>query len=310
MLLLFEAVRRSLLFRITGEKFDLVSTYDPLKTGFVGVICAKILGAKFAPEVNGVYASSAEYMDDKNSLPTKIKRRVYPFLQSIVLYAADGVKLLFPEQIDSFCGKNKIKIIRNFPNFVDVERFLNDRAETCEKQVLFVGFPFYRKGVDILIEAFKRIAGNYPEWKLLILGWYPNDRILRKHMDNHPQIFHHTPVEYHEMPKQIKNCSFLVLPSRSEAMGRILIEAMAAGKARIGANVDGIPQVIEHEKDGLLFEAGNADDLAKKMRVLIENPEFRAKLGRKSRERARREFSEEKYYRNITAFYHEVIDSC
>jgi glycosyltransferase involved in cell wall biosynthesis len=89
-----------------------------------------------------------------------------------------------------------------------------------------------------------------------------------------------------EMPAQIQECSIFVLPSRSEAMGRVLVEAMAAGKARIGANVDGIPTVIEDGVDGLLFRVGDAADLSLKMQMLMTDSRLRHTLAKAAKNRA------------------------
>lgn len=294
--------------KINKNKYDIVVTYDPLKTGLIGCICNYILKTIFIPEVNGVYTSNAEYMDDAHKISTKMKKWFYPKIEKIVLKRAHGVKLLFPKQIEPFSSVTKGKIIHNFANFIDVEPFLNHTNTIIENVVLFVGFPFYRKGVDILISAFKKIAGDYPTWKLKLLGWYPDLTLLNNTIAGHPQIFHHPPVYPKEMPLHLASCSFLVLPSRSEAMGRILIEAMAAGKARIGAAVDGIPTVIEDEVDGLLFKPEDIDDLSTKMRKLIEDENLRLKLGNRGKQRAINELNTENYIDRVQKFYTAVYE--
>lgn len=295
----------ALKLKIKGEKIDLVATYDPLKTGLIGLTVSRILRSKLAPEVNGVYTSPAVWLDVPPSLSTKIKRRIYPLILAFVLKHADGIKLLFEDQIDPFRNLVKAKVIQNFPCYVPVEDFRNIRED---KEVLFVGFPFKIKGVDILIQAFKKVAPNFPDWKLKILGWYPALRELDDAIAGHPQIYHHKPVQYNQMVEHIGCCAILVLPSRSEAMGRVLVEAMAAGKPRIGARVDGIPTVIEDGVDGLLFEPENIDDLADKLDSLMGNPDLRVKFGNAGRARARRDFSQEIYINNLSHFYNDVME--
>lgn len=288
-----------------GEKIDLVVTYDPLKTGLIGLIVSRILKAKFAPEVNGVYSSPAEWLDVPKGISACLKKQFYPILMRFVLKHADGIKLLFKEQISHHSKLLQGKIIRYFPCYVPVEDFHNIREDN---EVLFVGFPFKRKGVDILIQAFKKIADKYPDWKLKILGWYPDPKPLNDAIAGHPQIYHHKPVQYAQMVEHIGCCAILVLPSRSEAMGRVLVEAMAAGKPRIGARVDGIPTVINDGEDGLLFEPENVDDLSYKLEELMRNPDLRKSLGSSGENRARREFTIDVYISNLNNFYQELID--
>lgn len=56
------------------ERVDLVVTFDPLVTGMIGLIVSRILKAKFAPQVNGVHTSPAEWVDDPDSLLTRFKK--------------------------------------------------------------------------------------------------------------------------------------------------------------------------------------------------------------------------------------------
>jgi len=292
--------------RFKDSKYDLVVTYDPLKTGVFGAICSSILKCKFAPEVNGVYHSPAEYLDGP-TISTQIKKVAYPLIQQWVLNRADGIKTLFPEQVHGIVSAENT-IIHSFPNHVEIDRFLSLPLDVSSHVILFVGFPFRRKGVDILIEAFKVVYPKFQDWELVILGWYPDRELLEKHINSHSNIKYCPPVEYSEMPEVLSRCSIFVMPSRSEAMGRALVESMAAGKARIGSQVDGIPYVIDNGTDGLLFENGNASSLAVQLERLMSDEALRNKLAVNSRKRAVGFFTKEQYFNNIERFYKKVIE--
>jgi glycosyltransferase involved in cell wall biosynthesis len=294
--------------RLKNDKIDLVITYDPLSTGVTGMICAFLLQSKFAPEVNGVYTSPSEYLQNEHSFSTKLKKLLYPKIEKFVLSNAAGIKLLYPTQIAPFNDILGGKIVRSFSCYVDIQSFVCANSTDAHNEILFVGFPFKRKGVDILIAAFKLIADKFPNWKLKILGWFSNQTELNEAIDGHPQIYHHKPVMPAEMPLHIGACSILVLPSRSEAMGRVLVEAMAAGKPRVGANVDGIPTVINDGIDGLLFKSEDALDLASKLESLMSSQELRNRMGTRGKERALKEFSSTAYFNNLFAFYDEVLN--
>lgn len=298
-------ISTALKMRARGVKFDLVVTYDPIKTGILGVIVAGILGAKFAPEVNGVYTSDAEYMDSNSSgMRTKIKKAAISSIIGWVLKHADGIKLLFDGQIDPFAQKVKGKVIARYPCYVSTSSF---RPIKEDKEILFAGFPFKRKGVDILISAFKKVADKHPGWKLKILGWYPDPTQLQAAIAGDPRIHHHPPVFYRDMPIHIGSCAFVVLPSRSEAMGRVLVEAMACAKPRVGSNIDGIPTVIEHGVDGLLVTPESVDELAAALDRLMSDDELRRRLGEAAFKRSQVEFAEDKYFANSMRFYERVL---
>lgn len=288
-----------------GERIHLVVTYDPLSTGIIGLMLSWLLWTKFATEVPGVYTSPGEWVDDAETLETKLKKKIYPFIIRFVLKHANGIRLRFRDQIDPINISVKGKIVRVLHGFVALENFRNLKED---KEILLVGFPFKRKGVDILIEAFKKVAHKYPDWKLKIIGWYPDGKDLNIAMGGHPQIYHHPPVSHDEIPKHIGSCAILALPSRSEALARVLLEGMAAGKPRVGTRVDGTPSIINDGVDGLLVEPENVNDLAEKLDRLMCDPDLRRRLGKAGEIRAREEFSSAQYFMKLAYFYNEVLD--
>lgn len=283
---------------------DLIITYDPLKTGIIGCVLKKILNAKLIVEVNGVYTSPVVWVDEQTShLKKKIKKLILPSIMRFVFSHSEGIKLLFARQIDdvgAIRNRNKKAV---FHDWVPLSYFKNLGEK---KEILLVGFPFYIKGVDILVKSFKRIAPRFPDWSLKILGWYPDKTLLENAIAGHPQIICQPPVPHSEMPEHIGKTGILVLPSRTEAMGRVLLEAAAAGKPRIGANVDGIPTVINDGVDGFLVPSENVESLSEKISFLIQSPKLRKTIGTAAAERASIEFSEHKYIENYSRFIQDI----
>ncbi|MDB5103895.1 MAG: group 1 glycosyl transferase [Fibrobacteres bacterium] len=290
--------------RFGSEGWDLVVTYDPLRSGLIGLLVARLAGARFAPEVNGVYDSYANYLDGGPGFMLAFKKWLYPRIVGFTLARADGIKTLFPAQLKRYRERIRTPVVEHFFDYVDLEPF-QDLGE--EKVILFVGFPFRLKGVDLLIEAFKQVAPRHPGWKLKILGWFPDDRELKESMGGHPDIFHHPPVYSPEMPSHMGRCGIFVLPSRTEAMGRVLLEAMACGKPLVGSDIEGIPTVIENGVNGLLFKAGDADDLAAKLDRLMGDPVLRKSLGMAGRMRSVTEFNANHYFQRLLDFYGRVL---
>lgn len=305
--LLLTAMIYGLHCKIIGNPVDIIITADPIRMGMLGVFLSRLLRARLIVEVNGVHTSTDVLSDTQNPISRYLRGNLYPIIASWVLAHAHCIKTLFSTQLDPF--KNKIiknKPVHSFPNYVEIEPFLKI-DDPGEKQILLIGHPFYLKGADLLIEAFRQISSEFPDWTLKLLGHFPDKEIVEKHVQNHPKITTFKPVFYPEIPSVIAGCSIFVLPSRTEAMGRVLIEAAAAGKARIGANVDGIPTVINHGIDGLLFEKGNARDLADKLKTLMSSDKLRAAYGKAAKQRAITEFSEKKYIQNLSALFMEAL---
>lgn len=163
------------------------------------------------------------------------------------------------------------------------------------------------KGIDVLVKAFKLVGRD--DWTLTVLGYFnENDsKVLSGLVGSAKNIKVYPPVGFSEIPKFIDGSDIFVLASRSEGMGRVLIEAAARGKARIGSNIGGIPTVIEKDVDGYLFESMNVEELAEKLSRLIESDSERARLSNKGYERFARDFSLDAYLNKYKEFYELVL---
>jgi len=85
----------------------------------------------------------------------------------------------------------------------------------------------------------------------------------------------------------------LVLPSRNEAFGLVLAEAMRCGIAVMGVNAGGVPEIIDDTQTGLLFEWGNTDQTGRSSRTFIQGACLKNDLARHGKEKADREFNSE-----------------
>ncbi|MFH1992227.1 MAG: glycosyltransferase family 4 protein [Pseudomonadota bacterium] len=93
-----------------------------------------------------------------------------------------------------------------------------------------------------------------------------------------------------------------VLPSLNEGMGRVLVEAMAAGKPIVASNVGGVPDLVHHGENGLLVEPGDETGLSVAIEKLLADENRRHEMGKRGQSVAR-DFSEEKMIEKIDALY-------
>jgi glycosyltransferase involved in cell wall biosynthesis len=149
--------------------------------------------------------------------------------------------------------------------------------------ILNVGHLAQRKGQPILVEAFAAIAPRYPEWNLRLAGHIGEDEaideirqsIKQHHLEERVQLL----GERSDAFELMQRAAIYVQPSFWEALGLALQEAMLAGCACIGSRAGGIPELIQHEQNGLLFETGNVEQLARALERLINNPAQREQMG-------------------------------
>ncbi len=85
-----------------------------------------------------------------------------------------------------------------------------------------------------------------------------------------------------------------------------ILESFALGKPVIGSNIGGIPEMIDHEENGLLFEPGNVDDLVEKLHVFKNQPNLGIDFGKKGRAKVEKQYNTEKYYKEIMKVYSSI----
>jgi glycosyltransferase involved in cell wall biosynthesis len=268
----------------------IVVTYDPFVSGFAAVMIKLLTGARFICEINGAFGNLDNFAD----LPLPVRRRKRASMMrfgSAVLRRADGIRLLYDRQLDGFGVDVSRKVVRRYFDPVPIERF-RDLGE--DRVVLLVGYPFRRKGGDIAARAFAKIRDRFPDWKLVMIGFELGQNLEAMDLTLE-RIEAVPPMNNTRIAEWIGRAGIVVLPSRSEAMGRVLIEAAAAEKPRVGADVDGIHTVIEHGVDGFLFPKEDVDALAERLAELMSSPELRRRLGTAARTRVLTQFAPETY---------------
>ncbi len=137
---------------------------------------------------------------------------------------------------------------------------------------LFIGNIAPVKGLDILLQAFSKVDPS--KASLDIYGKIRNPEILednfRSLSDNH-EVRYRGSYGPEDLPEILSKYDVLIIPSRFETYPTTAREALHAGVPIIASNVGGLPELIEDGSNGLLFEAGNMEDLAEKMTYVLDN---------------------------------------
>lgn len=171
------------------------------------------------------------------------------------------------------------------------------------------------KGIHFLIEAVSCIAKSYPCIRLFVAG----DDTLSKQSEYFPCLkkmcttlnLNHIVIWggfVNDTSALYSAIDVLVLPSTYEPFGRVLIEAMAAGKPVISTRVGGIPEVVEDGITGLLVPPEDPKALAKAIAELIDNPALARRFGEKGRERVEKYFNAKTNTRQLERIYNQIIE--
>jgi len=158
-----------------------------------------------------------------------------------------------------------------------------------DRYILFMSrIDIYTKGLDILIKAFSRIAGQYSDTKLLLAGYEFNsfhDLVSDCPLHIRKRIEYVGFARNENRTRLLSGAALVVLPSRHESHPVSVLEAAACEKPLI---VSDIPELnfVELEGFGLSFPSGSVDGLAQKLMLLLDNPEKRGILGKCGRQYA------------------------
>lgn len=119
-------------------------------------------------------------------------------------------------------------------------------------------------------------------------------------------------VIFHGWVKNVHNvfCSFdiFVLTPLSEALGKVFLEAMAAGVPVVGSAVGGIPEIIEDGEMGFLVSPNSPEKLRSKLQILVDDPSLRSKFGLVARQFARDRFSFNREFEKKFDIYRQLVD--
>lgn len=153
----------------------------------------------------------------------------------------------------------------------------------------FVGRLVDWKGVLELADAWRATAPRLPDAHLVIAGDGEMEGAMRSRLGDTERV--HWLGFRSDVPAVMRALDVLVFPSWMEGFGLAAMEAMAAGIPVIAADAAALPEVVGHEREGLLVPPGDADALVAAMIRLADDADLRRSLGTEGKARVRREFS-------------------
>ena len=184
------------------------------------------------------------------------------------------------------------------PNFVNFPVSVS----TARDGFLFVGRLSHLKGVGVLADAVNELTSP----SIRVAGTGPDAGLLQ----NQVGIELLGPIGLTEVRVEMTRATALILPSLCyDSYPRTLVEAFACGLPVIASRMGSLPELIQDGVTGLLFESGNAFDLAEKMRWAQTHPDVLAKMGQNARRQFDLHYSEEENYRQLMSIYKEAIQA-
>lgn len=183
---------------------------------------------------------------------------------------------------ETFVDGEKVEVVHNGivpPEF----NFQSDRKNT----VLYVGQVHNAKGIGDLLEIAKMIDANFK-----IVGGGEHLEAFKALAKDIKNVEFTGKIPYEKVLDLMSTASIFVLPSkRVEGFPMTLVEAMFAKLPIVGSNMGGIPEAIDHENTGFVYESGNIDQLFEFVSRLVKDKDLAKNMGEKGYEKAKQEFT-------------------
>jgi glycosyltransferase involved in cell wall biosynthesis len=301
----------SLVWLIFKEKPNIVHTHSS-KAGIVGRLAAKIAGVSHiihTPHGHVFYGHFGLFAS-----------KIFMWVERIFSKFTDRMVALTDGEMDDYinlsvCSPEKLLKIHSG---VAVEQFMQSNGNRVEKRrslgldqneavIGFVGWLLPIKGPDYLLKAMDYVWHEHPETSLVLVGKGDLDvdlraEALRKNVNGKVKF-----LGWREDIDEIMPIfDMLVLPSLNEGMGRVLVEAMAAGKPVVASEVGGIPDLVRHGETGYLVPPADEKALADGIKKLLDDPERAKQMGQRGKEYCR-QFSLEAMIEKLDDLYSGLI---
>jgi glycosyltransferase involved in cell wall biosynthesis len=247
---------------------------------FLALIASKIYKKKFIFEIQG---DIFEYPSQKGS---RLHSIFVKFFSKFLAKKAHYIRIVSPflyQYMDKLnIDSSRIFLVpprcdSNLFNYENIRLHKPPGLINSNYNLLFVGNLIYAKGVDVLLEAFALFEKEYPGITLSYVGDGVEKLKLfnrAKELGVEKKVIFFGRLEYQLIPDLMHYSDMLVLPSREEGVGRVIIEAMAMKLPVVASNVGGIPLLIDNSVDGLLFDSEDVINLKCQILRLIEDKDL------------------------------------
>lgn len=287
-----------------NNHIDIISIQEPFIMGFIGYFLKLKYKIPLNTQIHGDFIDNSWWIKQSKS------HILWNRWAKWVLKRSDTIRTVNPQIKNQLIqlGIDKNKIF-DFPVFLELKKFLisnnnlNDEFKSFDNIILFVGFLIKRKAVDVLLNAIPRVLDKFPDSLFIIVG-DGGERLALEKLSKKLKISSHVIFEgyipHDKISAYYKICDLLVLPSRSESWGRVVIEAMAFEKPVIVSDACKISSMLTQTKSGLAFEVDNPHSLAQKIIFLLDNKKLSQEMGIRGKMIVSKNYSEEaiipKYY--------------
>jgi glycosyltransferase involved in cell wall biosynthesis len=277
---LFVSTLAQLIWFLRSRRIDIVNLHFPIDNYVYFALCRRLLPFKLVTSIHGQDAFVRERPKDTYS-------RAFTF----ILESSD--LLVLPS--DAY----RRKLLEAFPRLHDRTIFIHNGIDPAQfsaadrqpdddrrrngRYILCVAELKDNKAIDVLLQAASPLLAQDPSLTLVLAGDGPLRGELERMASSlgiRSQTMFLGTQGGPEIARLMRGCELMVLPSRVEPFGIVLIEAMASKTPVVATNVGGIPEIVDHEITGILTEPENPQALTAALQRVLADSGLRTRLVR------------------------------
>ena len=248
-------------------------------------------------------------------LKTSVLRRFVVFAYRLAFSAKNTIGIFQnPEDLKMFVDAGVIKsekavLIRG--SGVDTSRFIPLPEPAGIPTIVLASRMLWDKGVGEFVDAAKILNKDGIKCRMILVGnpdpenpaSIPEETLHRWHSEGTVEWWRHKD----DMPEVFAKSNIVVLPSYREGLPKVLLEAASCGRTIVATDVPGCREIVHHNENGLLVPPHDSKFLTDALKVLIKDPELRAKMGARGREIVEAKFSEEIVVKQTMEVYERLL---
>jgi glycosyltransferase involved in cell wall biosynthesis len=277
------------------SKFDLIHTYNMDLMPSLGLISSRF-GVPSVATLNGtIYTRINEWYYRWTKNPYNLRHSLF----SVSLLSRNVIHKEIVKKIQRFTAlcqfRKETFMHEGFPgdkisvitNLLDTERQITAGEKLGEKvNIVYLGTDRWRKGLDILLEAYRRLEKQDVKLTLAGVGDQGKYQAKVEEIGIPNEVTVHGRLPYEETGSLLAGSDMLIFPLRfPEPVGRVLIEGMQQGLCVIATGTDEYSPIIEDGKSGALVNPSNPEKYAEKIQFLLDNPDLLGMMKRNAKER-------------------------
>jgi len=294
---IMQRLRRRMLEVACMEQPDIIHAHSPVLNGLPALQVGKLLNVPVVYEIRAFWEDAA--VDHGTCREGSPRYRMIRWLETRVCRQADAIVPICRGLEKDLLGRTgidpaKLHVVGNAidaAGFVPVpqdQRLASKWGIDGNDLIMgFIGSFYHYEGLALLLEAFPDMLEKCPNLKLLFVGGGPMEKRLRRIAAQQAwkdRVVFTGRIPHEQVPGAYALVDILVFPRLSMRLTETVtplkpLEAMAMGKAILASDVGGHEELIEDGKTGVLFQAGNQQDLSEKALLLASSEAMRNKLG-------------------------------